>query len=65
MDDVLRVRSLERVGNLPCETQGFLYRQAVPGNLIGKRRSFDQFENQRADTVDGFEAEDVGDVRMV
>jgi hypothetical protein len=47
LDDALRVRGFERLGNLPRDGQCVLERNRTTLDAIGERRSFDYLEHER------------------
>ena len=65
MNDPALVRRFERVGDLPGDRQHVVERHRAPTDEIGKRRSIDELQHQRADAVAVLQAVDRGDVGMV
>ena len=48
MDDALRVRGFQCLGDLPRNWQRLVQGHRPRGESLGKRRSFDQLHHQRA-----------------
>ena len=65
MDDPLRVRGFERVGDLRRDRQGFVDRQRTARNPIRQRGPFDEFEHQGLHAVGLLHSVDGRDVGMV
>ncbi len=65
MNDPALVRGFERVGDLPGDRQHLVQRHRTPTDAIGKRRSIDELQHQRADAVAVLQAVNRGDVGMV
>ena len=65
MDDPLFVCGLERLGDLACDGQRLGHSHLTVLQALGERRTFDQFEHQRAVAVRFLEAVNRADVRMV
>ena len=65
MDDALRVRGFERIGNLPGDGQCVLERNRTTLDAIGERRSFDHLEHERRRMIGGLEPVDGRDVGVV
>ena len=65
MGDPFVVRSLERLGDLACDGQCFGDLHWPLAQPIRERRAFDEFEDQRAQTIGFFKSIDAADVRMI
>jgi hypothetical protein len=65
MDDAFLMRRIERVNDLSGDCQRLGEEQRSRRDLMGERRAFDEFEDERLDAIDFFHAMDGGDVRMV
>ncbi len=65
VDDALRVRGFERLGNLPRDRQRLVERDRTARDAIGERRSFDHLEHERRQMIGRLEAVDGRDVGMI
>ena len=59
------MRRFERLGNLPRDQKCVVNRDRSLRNSVGERVAFDQFQNQRPETISLLESVDGGDVRMI
>ena len=65
MDDALRVRGFERLGNLPRDGQRVVERNRPARDALGERRSLDHLEHERRRMIGRLEAVDGRDVGMI
>ena len=65
MHDALLVRGFERVGDLRRHRQRLVERERSPGDPLGQRRAFDQFEHERGAAGALLDAVNAGDAGMI
>ena len=65
MDDAVRVRRSERVGNLPRDVHRLVERHRAIRDLLGEGAAFNQLEDERLPVRRVLQAVDVPDVGMV
>ena len=52
-------------GDLRRDRESFVHRDRSPGETVGQRRSFDQFQDERGDVILLFQTMNLADARVV